>query len=282
VVGPTVVHRAGPWIVDGHLHGSLAGAGGAPETAVPLFVINGPDAGGTFDTTMQYAWSFENAHASASMINVNLPSADQSIVEQMITNQWTHYIEGTATYMGRAPTATVDPTFSAYPTSVHFAFGFAAPSAYINCHNPEIGDMDIPANWGLRPSATGAVRAQITFHTDHSFWDTALVEGTPLRFDAYAARVPDFGMVGSHMLGMGDFMGVNPAALTDRTGMPVLDRADQTTGYMPDMGIPPVYALNGATGISDLRDWFAFNTRTQGHLNSDGLCLVSPTGPLAY
>ena len=283
VVGATLAHRVGPWLVDGHRHGSISGAGGAPETATPLFVFTGPDGGGSFDTAAQYAFSFENARATRDMINVNVPMRDQAIAEQMVTNGWTHYVSGTATYQGRASTASVDPTFQRYPTTVHFVWGWAATTRYINCHNPEIGNMDAPANRGVRPSATGAVRAQLTLHTDHSFWDEGQVHGTPLRFDAFAARASNFGMtMMPHELRLSDFVGVPPAALVDRMSMPVLDRGAQTTGYTPDTGIPPVYSANGATGIADLRDWFAYLTSSQGHLNSDGLCFVMPVGPFSY
>jgi hypothetical protein len=204
-------------------------------------------------------------------------------LQQMIEHGWVKYFAGTATYRGRIPSESVDPSFRAYPTVVKFAFGFADPARYVNCHNPEIGDEDEPANRGLRPSESGTTRAQLTFHTDHFFWDQADVEGTPLRFDPLAARVSGFGDDSAeHDVSMSDLQDVSASALSDRNGKAVRDRGDQTQGYSPDVGAPPVFGSNGVAEITDLRSFVAYNNRGQGHLNSDGLCLVEATAPLSY
>ena len=201
----------------------------------------------------------------------------------MIERGWVKYIEGTASYAGRAPSANLDETFQAYPKRVHFVFGVADPARYVNCHNPEIGESDEPKNRGVRPSADGAIRAQLTFHSDHTFWDQVDVEGTLLRFDALAARVASFGeQQAVHELRLDDLAFVSPSALTDRRDMPVRDRAQQTSGYSPGVVAPPVYGTNGVEEIRDLRSFVAYNTRAQGHLNSDGLCLVQPTAAISF
>jgi len=277
-VGKPVVERRGPWIVDLKKNGPLVGAAGAPETAVPLTVLSAD-----FDTTRSYAFSYETGAASFALRNTNLSASDEGALREMIEHGWVKYIEGTATYQGRAPSTSVDPSFQAYPKRVHFVFGLADPARYVNCHNPEIGESDEPKNRGLRPSADGAVRAQLTFHADHAFWDQADVEGTTLRFDALAARVAEFGEdQATHELRLEDLADVSPSALADRRGEPVRDRAQQTSGYAPGAVTPPVYGTNGVEEITDLRSFLAYNNRAQGHLNSDGLCLVQPTAALSF
>ena len=277
-VGKPVVEQRGPWIVDLKKTGPLVGAGGAPETAIPLTVLNAD-----FDTTRTYAFSYETAPASFAVRNTNLRMADEGALREMIEHGWVKYIEGTATYAGRTPSESVDSTFRPYPKRVHFVFGVADPARYANCHNPEIGESDEPKNRGVRPNADGSVRAQLTLHTDHAFWDQADVEGTPLRFDALAARVPTFGEErAEHELRLSDLADISPSALRDRRGDPVRDRADQTRGYSPGVVAPPVYGSNGVEEITDLRSFVAYNNRAQGHLNSDGLCLVQPTAALGY
>jgi len=277
-LGSVVATQRGPWVVDLHKAGPLVGAGGAPETAVPLAVLSAD-----FDTSRTYAVSYETGPASYALHNTNLTETDRDALLAMIEHGWVKYIEGEATYLGRAPSETVDSSFLSYPKRVHFVFGLADPARYVNCHNPEIGEADEPKNRGVRPTDQGAVRAQLTFHTDHMFWDQADVEGTPLRFDALAARVQDFGSDSAlHELTLDELASVSPAHLTDQTGAPVLDRGDQTTGYEPGPVAPPTYGTQGVAEITDLRSFVAYNNRAQGHLNSDGLCAVVPTGPLAF
>jgi hypothetical protein len=277
-VGKPVVERRGPWVVDLKKTGPLIGAGGAPETAVPLTVLTA-----NFDTARGYAFSYETGPASFAVRNTNLRMADRDALLEMIDHGWVKYIEGTASYLGRAPSASQDASFQAYPKRVHFVFGVADPARYTNCHNPEIGESDEPKNRGVRPSEEGAVRAQLTFHSDHAFWDEADVEGTVLRFDALAARAQGFGQEQAvHELRLEDLQGVSPSALEDRQGQPVRDRAAQTAGYTPGAVAPPVYGTNGVQEIEDLRSFVAYNNRAQGHLNSDGLCLVQPTAALSF
>src|SRR5260221_10934459 len=77
-VGALVAQQDGPWVVNIRAHGSLSGAGGPPETAVPLLVFNGPTAGGTFDTTARYAFSFDTVPATFAVRNVNLLATDEA------------------------------------------------------------------------------------------------------------------------------------------------------------------------------------------------------------
>jgi hypothetical protein len=279
LLGPVVVEQRGPWVIDLRKLGPLVGAGGSPETAVPLTVL-----AANFDTTRGYALSYATGPASYAVRNTNLTEADRTALLEMIEHGWVKYIAGTATYRGRVPSDSVDSSFAAYPTLVHFTFGLADPARYVNCHNPELGEQDEAKNRGVRPSDAGAVRAQLTFHTDHLFWDQVDVEGASLRFDALAARVQGFGteLAAVHELGLDDLAAVSPTALVDRQGSPVEDRGAQTQGYEPGLVAPPVYGTQGARDVSDLRSFVAYSNRAQGHLNSDGLCLVEPTAELSF
>ncbi len=278
-VGGLVAQRDGPWLVDVHQHGVLVGAGGAPESAIPLFVFTGPTAGGSFDPTVRYAFSFETVPATSNSHNVNLSIADSSAVAAMIAHGWTRFFEGTAIYQGTAPP--MGSPLAHYPTSVHFTFGSSDPAGYINCENPDLAPaaaMDIPR--GVQPSATVATRAQITLHTDHFFWDETDIEGTPLHFDPIAARAEPSGTVT-----LGDLVGDNPTALTDTTGALVPNRVLGTLeSAMMDAHPPPSYLIRpgGSAVIRDYRDFVIYNARGQGHLNSNGLCFVQPTAPITY
>lgn len=283
-LGGLVAELDGPWMVDLHQHGALEGAGGPPETAIPLGIIRTPSAGGMFDPTVRYAFSFDTVAASVNVLNVNLPESDADAASQMIAHGWTKYFSGTATYRGRVSSTSVDPTFRQYPTTVNFAFGFGDPASYINCHNPEIGQMDTASTRGIQPSVSRHVRAQITMHTDHFFWDEADVEGTPLHFDPIAARAVGFGAdAGSRLsVSLDQLANDPPAALVDAFGAPVLDRSGQTMG-ISDNSPPPAYSVHSAgASIHDLRDFVVYNARGQGHLNSDGLCFVQPTATISY
>ena len=283
-LGGLVACADGPWIVDLHRHGSLTGAGGPPESATPVAVLRATVGGDTLDPSVRYAFSFDVAPAGPTVRNVNLGIDAADDAARMIASGWTTYFSGLATYRGRPASSESDPAFADYPTVVRFGFGFAAPASYLNCHNPELGDADTAANRGVQPSAAGHVRAQITMHTDHFFWDEADVEGTPLHFDPIAARAHpagvDAGAASPAVVTLADLAGDLPASLTDSVGRGVRDRGGQTQGVVDDSP-PPSYAVRGAGAmVHDLRDFVRYNARGGGHLNSDGLCAVQANGPL--
>lgn len=281
-LGGTVATLPGSFLVDLHRTGPLVGAGGAPETAWPLGILRGPDAGGSFDITARYAFSFGVVRASNAMRNINVPASAAADVNELLSHGWTHLFAGTATYRGRAPSATQDASFARFPLSVRFRFGWAAPASYLNCHNPDLGQEDTAATRGVQPSGSAAARAQLTMHTDHFFWDQADVEGTPLHFDPFAARAQGFGAGPDPLsVSLADLAGLSLDALSDRSGARVGDRGAQTAGYTAPSQLLS-YQRNSAQGVSDLRDFVVYNARGQGHLNSDGLCFVQPTEPPSY
>lgn len=274
-VGAAVAAVPGIFAVDAQKPGPLTGAGGAPETAIPLAVIRAPAAGGTLDPTVRYAFSYDAVIASATATNVNLDATGVTLYEQMVRRGWTQYVEGVATYRGT--TTGLPEVFSSYPTSVTFRLGWGAPAQYLNCNNPDNGGDDMP---GVQPSASNAARAQITFHMDHLFWGALGVEDPPPHFDQFAARSQL--VEGASVVTLDDLVGVVPTNLVDRMMRAVPDRGGQTMGYTPRNAAALSLELGGTSGIRDLRDFATYSARAGGHLNADGLCFVRPSGAIRY
>jgi hypothetical protein len=274
-VGAPVATNPRAYAVNVQKAGPVTGAGGGEETAIPLFVFRSDEQGGALSTTTRYALSYDVVPATTASTNVNLDAADLTAYQNMVTRRWTQLIEGTATYRGTAPA--MGSPFAAYPTTVRFTFGFGAPSAYVNCANPDNGAKDMP---GVQPSATGRARAQLTFHMDHTFWEALGREDPPLHFDHFAARAMTMGAMG--VVTMDDLTGVVPTNLRDRMMQPVHDRGAQTMGYTARNPMALSLELGGTAGINDLRDFVAFSTRASAHLNADGLCAVRPSAPITF
>ena len=274
-VGAAVAAVPGSFAVDLQKPGPLTGAGGAPETAIPLAVIRAPAAGGTLDPTVRYAFSYDAVAATPGAANVNLDPAGVALYEQMIRRAWSQYVEGTAMYRGT--TVGLAPAFADYPSTVTFRLGWAAPAQYINCNNPDNGGADMP---GVQPSASTAARAQLTFHMDHLFWGALGVEDPPPHFDPFAARSQV--VAGRSVVTLDDLQGVAVTNLVDRMLRPVPDRGAQTRGYTPRNADALSYDLGGSSNLHDLRDFVTFSARSNGHLNADGLCYVRPAGAITY
>ena len=290
----------GPWAVDLHKGGPLPGKGGAGEQAVPIAAI----ACG-FDATQRYAFSFDAVAATASAKNVNLDlssptTTDYTDYQEMIANGYTVFYIGTATWrgdQGGATCTTTDPTydFSALPPVVNFRIGFATPTSYINCQNPD-NDPATPFageehQRGIAVKTNQSTVAQVTFHTDHPFWDSFLHD-QPLHFDQIAAEF--VGTTGTPTATLDGGIGVNFKAFTDKNGTAVPWR------YCSNQNGPPLYprysigtqmnfdslsvafVLNGpdpAAALRDYRDFMKYDQSTQGHLNSDGLAYVRRNYP---
>lgn len=274
-VGASVALNPRAYAVNVQKAGPITGAGGGDETAIPLFVFTAADSGAALEATVRYAFSYDLVPASMASTNVNLDAGDLTAYQTMVTRGWTQLIEGTATYRGVAPMA--GSPFADYPTSVRFSFGFGAPSAYANCNNPDNGAEDAP---GVQPSGNGRARAQVTIHTDHSFWEALGREDPPLHFDHLAARATVTGSAG--MVTLDDLMGVVPTNLRDRMNRQVPDRGGQTMGYTARNAMALSLDQGGTAGISDLRDFVVFSARASGHLNADGLCAIRPSGALRF
>jgi hypothetical protein len=276
VVGAEVLREPRAFAIDVKKMGSFVGAGGAPETSIPLFSMQQTRAGAPLDPTVRYAFSFASVRARGDATNVNLSREQFADYNEMIAKGWTFLLVGNATYRGRAPmpgTPEAD-----YPTTIRFRYGFGAPAEYLNCQNPDNGADGAP---GVAPRTTGAVRAQITFHIDHLFWLRLNVEDPPPRFDHFAARARPAAMGAAALSTLDDLMGVSPNNIVDRMMRPVPDRGGQTMGYTAP-GPRLIAESNGATSGDDLRSFIAFSSRAMMHLNADGLCFTRPTGPFVF
>jgi hypothetical protein len=292
--GPAVAQINGPWAIDLHKGGPLPGKGGGDEQAYPIEVIMNQNlnGGAPFDPTVLYAFSFDSVPAT-SAANLLLVDSTDPDWQDMITNGWNVLYVGTATWTGTTQGSTCTSTNPAYnfskpPTTVNFRFGFATPTTYINCQNPD-NDPAPGVNGedherGVQVKSNQTTITQVTFHTDHPFWES-FVHDTPAHFDQLAAlAVPD-GM-GNYNVTLSNTMGVNYTAFTDQSGNPLPWRyCDQAvTMYNPpntnpqmgfnSLSIPYDPTGNPAMVMRDYQDYMRYDQSTQGHLNSDGLCYV--------
>jgi hypothetical protein len=289
--GKLVAELDGPWAIDLHRGGPLMGKGGSDEQAFPIDQLTNQNknGGGGFDPSMRYAFGFDSvpASASAKLLQIDAGDADYAA---MVQNGWNVLYVGTATWRGDAPGVTCTSTnpsfdFSSLPKTVSFRFGFATPTTYTNCQNP---DND-PAQGlgaeeherGVQVKANQTTIAQVTFHTDHPFWES-FTHDTPAHFDqlaSLAVKQAD----GTYLVTLDDTHGVDYTAFKDPGGKPLPWRACDAS-YMPpntnpQMGFDSLSIPHDPTGdpasvMRDYQDYMRYDQSTQGHLNSDGLCYV--------
>jgi hypothetical protein len=297
--GDSVVAEVdGPFAVDLHKGGPLAGAGGGDEQAVAVAALTGQTQRGgvAFDPTMRYAFGFTVVPAVAAARNVNLDAAGLADYQDMVSHGYTTLLVGTAVWKGNRngdladPGCTqtaVDPAydFSVLPTTVRFKLGLAAPTSYRNAQNP----ANDPAaafpgeehQRGIAIVANQATTAQLTFHLDHVFWES-FVHDSPAHFDPFAARLA--GVANPPILTLQDLAGASFAPFVDAQGhavpwrscLPAGDYAPPGRGAMTfdTLAVPVDPAGDPATAIRDFADYVLYNHSTFGHLNSDGLSFV--------
>jgi len=287
--GGKVAQLDGPWAVDLHKGGPIVGKGGSDEQSVELGTLAGQNLAGNkaFDPTVRYAFGFDVVAATAGATRVNLDAQGEADYQEMIANGWTVLYVGHATWKGTDCTSTdASYDFAALPKTVKFRLGFAAPTTYTNCQNPDndpaapFGDEEHQR--GVQISASGVTTVQVTIHTDHPFWES-FVHEAPMHFDQYAALAEDDG-TGSYVVTLDDTKGVDFTALEDHAGeaLPWRSCLDDYTppNTSPVMGFDSVgipYDASGSptTALRDLYDFITYGLSTMGHLNSDGLCFVS-------
>ena len=274
VVAAPVAQKVGPFIVDMHKPVGLTGKDG-DEPAQLVFTFDKQDDGTAFDTSARYAFSYDSVPATASATKVNLDASQDADVALMVQKGWTKLYKGTVTYDGTGSysDATIQQKFAAFPTTIHFAFGFSDAAQNLNCQNPDFGEDNTPANRGIQPTASGTVIAQITLHVDHLFWDVLKQEGAPLRFDPIAAWATD-----GQTLQLSD-LSSKPLAATFADGTPLPDRGpivSSAAGVQSDQADPTQVLLNtnGVTTVHDLAQFIVFAAQSQMHLDADGLCYI--------
>jgi hypothetical protein len=277
-LNPAVATKSGPYVVDMHKPTGFTGKDGL-EPAQAIFKWDTQDNGQPFDTSVRYAFSYDNLKAAYPVAAVNLTAAQQADYDLMVSKGWSKLYRGTATYVGTGtyPTPAIQAKFAALPKTVKFLFGWNDATSYLNCQNPDNAGIGLPTR-GIQPSPSAATVAQITLHVDHVFWDKVLIEGTPLHFDPIAAWAP-----ASAATTAVDLTTIlhKPLATTFSDGTPLPDRGPYQNvpgGYVTDQANPSQFTLNlnglPPANAPDMINFMAFSAQSQMHLNANGLCYV--------
>jgi hypothetical protein len=282
LLGPVVAEARGPWAADLAKAGGIDGKGGPDERAFPVAAFTAQTSNGNadFDPASRYAFGFRSVPAAAGAFNVNLTDAELPHYQEMIDNGWTILIIGTATFTADAGTCQSNGSFdfSTLPTTVEFKVGYDATAAYGNCIN---ADPDVPADTrGIQVKPGQTVIAQATFHTDHPFWNTTDHEAAVMFFDQLAAlATPGAGGAPASLLITdkpdSDLVGHGIAPLTARAG--------GTIGWRTcDPDVFPLPSSTERTFVNvdfpietTYQQYFRRALATFGHLNADGLCVVT-------
>ncbi len=323
-VGALVAELDGPWAVDMHLDGPnfpYVDGKEMGERAIAFAVLanQNKNGGKAFPTDgTRFAVGFSAVESTPNALNVNLDADGLAAYEYMIQNQCTVYYRGTATWQGNtngglcsAPgSAGADAgnglgneaEFANLPTTVDFDFCFKPANlgtlkpgdpetSWINCDNqdndPAAALNGEPHQRGIAFPSNKYVTGEVTFHSDHPFWEST-EHDTPARFDPFAAQVvgvpTDGGVPTVHFE---DTKGVDYLGFTDKQGNVLPWRTCDPAYQNPNGGsrvgqmhFDPVHVpqcMNGdhSTGLCDYYDFSKYDQSTQGHWNgADGLCFV--------
>lgn len=273
--GAVVASADGPWAVDAHIGGDIVGKSKSPdEKTVAIATLDTQSNGQPFDTAQRYAFNYDIVAASAAAKLVNLDADGKALYEQAKTNGWATIYAGTATYKGPAPAA--GSVFAKMPSQVKFTFGMKNPSSYINCRNTDLAQVGMEFPRGVQASADKVTVAQITIHTDHSFWSKLNVEGTELHFDAVAAQASTYGQpdAGAGTVTLADLANVDVTGFKTKAGEPLPWRS-----LVPDYAAPAgqmAFDPNGTAfaKANSFASYMQYSATAGGHLNADGLCRV--------
>jgi hypothetical protein len=295
------------------------------ERAIALSVIDNENRNGNapFPTDgTRFAVGFSAVLPTPAALNVNLDEDGLAAYQYMVDNHCTVYYRGTATWVGStngglctAPSGTgagadagsgsgrgSEVEFASIPHAVDFDLCFApadlgglapgaAETSYVNCDNqdndPAMALNGEPHERGVAFPANRYVVGEVTFHTDHPFWESTQHD-TPARFDQFAARVAGAGGDGGvPTVHLGDLEGVDYSGFTDGMGNVLPWRTCDPNYQDPNGGgrvgqmhfdpvkVPRCAHGDHATGLCDYYDFSKYNQSTQGHWNgADGLCSV--------
>ncbi len=284
----------GPWAIDLHRGGPIAGKGGSGEEAVLLTEVVSQNKNGNqaFDATKRYAFGYDVVVASSAAKRLAIDGAASADYDEMIAKGLTALYVGTATFKGTACNPASDPVLDALPKVVAFRLGFKAPTSYVNCQNP---DNDPASHFsgeehqrGLLVKANAKVVAQVTFHTEHPFWES-FEHDSPPHFDQIAALATPGAAGAPATVTIDDLAGVDPASFKTKAGLPVRWRSCVDADLYPlpttnpmgfdTKGVPVNPGGSAETSIRDYRDYVTYDQSTEGHLNADGLCFVRRNYP---
>ncbi len=267
-VGKVVASADGAWAVDLVKGGDVIGkSGSADEKATRLVSFRSKGDGTAFDPTARYAFGYDFVDARASAKRVNLGTESDALYTEAVSKGWTMLYVGTATYKGPEPEA--GSAFASLPKVVKFKIGLHNPSTYANCRNTDLNQVGGEFPRGVQVSASASTTAQITLHTDHMFWDQLNVEGTPLHFDAIAARANAAGEVTTE-----DLVAADVTALSTRSGAKLPWRS-LVSDYTAPSG-QMKYNANGTSfaRANSLASYLAYSATAGGHMNADGECEI--------
>jgi hypothetical protein len=199
-----------------------------------------------------------------------------------------------------------EPEFSLIPQTVAFDLCFKPASStlspgdvetsYVNCDNqdndPAAALNGEPHERGIAFTANGYAIGEVTFHTDHPFWEST-EHDTPARFDQFAAQlvgVPSDG--GVPTVHLTDVVGIDYTGFTDKAGHVLPWRTCDPNYQNPNGGsrvgpmsfdpvhVPHCTGGDHSTGLCDYYDFSKYDQSTQGHWNgADGLCFVKRNYP---
>jgi hypothetical protein len=171
-------------------------------------------------------------------------------------------------------------------------------TSYVNCDNQD-NDPGPPLNAephqrGIAFKANTYVVGEVTFHTDHPFWESTLHD-TPAHFDQFAAQAVgvDAGGGNHPLVHFEDTLGIDYRAFTDKQGAPlpwrICDPNYQNPnggsrvgqmGFEPRGVSPTCTNMDPSTGFCDYLDFSKYDQSTQGHWNgADSLCFVQRNYP---
>ena len=280
--GQEVARIDGPWAVDLHKGGPLPGKAGSGEQAIPIAALTGQNENGCepFDPTARYAFGFDVTTASNAALNVNLDDAALADYAAMVAQGYSVLYVGTATFKG-TDCSPNDGEFKKYPLNagsrVDFRLGFRSPTRYLNCQNPDnqsatpFGGEEYQR--GLYVFGNKTAIAQVTIHTDHPFWD-GTAHDSAAHFDSFAARYT--GSVGTPTAIVEDYASVDYTDFADAQGAGLPWRNCVGAAFAPPDDLSMHFSNTAGVKLANFAEFIRFNQRTQGHLNSDGLCYVRP------
>ncbi len=273
-VGALVASADGPWAIDASIGGDVIGkSGSADEKTVPIAAFAKQADGAAFDPKATYAFSYDLVEASANAQLVNLDAEGTELYEQARSKGWSMILAGTATYAGPAPDS--GSAFASIPRQIDFTLGLRNPSSYLNCRNTDLAAVGGEFPRGIQPSSNGGTIVQITLHTDHAFWDTLNVEGTPLHFDSIAAQALGDGTADAPgVVTSDDLVDVDITGFETRDGQ-VLPARSLVSDYQAPAG-QLRFDSNGTSfdEANSFLSYLAYSAASGGHLNADGECEV--------
>ncbi len=314
--GSLVAELDGPWAVDMSQNGAswpYIDGKEAGERAVAFAVIpnENKNNGAPFPTDgTRLAVGFSSVIATPSALNVNLGPEGLGYYQEMIAKGCVALYVGQATWKGDQGLCSGTPSdagaggtgleaeFARIPKTVSFDLCFKpragsleagdVETSWINCDNQDNAGTPVagePHVRGIAFKNNAAVVGEVTFHTDHPFWESTQHD-TPARFDQFAAQAAG-GDGGVPTVHLEDVMGVDYTGFKDKQGNVLPWRTCDPSYQNPNGGgrtgqmhfdpvaVPHCAGGDPASGLCDYYDFSKYNQSTQGHWNgADGLCFV--------